>query len=82
MTIVVVDNRGRMTLPKETGIRKTRAAFIPAGTFFVIIPLPTDPHKHAGGWLKTDKTREGLKAEAERLALEDAVLRAKRRKQL
>jgi len=39
MSIVVVDEKGRLTLPRETGIRKTRAVVIPVGSFIVIVPL-------------------------------------------
>jgi len=40
MTVVSVDDRGRITIPKEMGIRNTRAIIIPAGSFLVTIPLP------------------------------------------
>lgn len=82
MAIVKVDERGRMTIPKELGVRKTKTIIIPAGSFFVVIPLPKVPHEEAEGWLSTKKDREGLKALAERMAREDAVKRARRRKQL
>ena len=81
MAIVSVDDRGRMTIPKELGIRSTRAIIIPAGSFFVAIPLPDSPLEAAKGWLDTDRTREQLKASAERLAAGDAVSRARRREQ-
>ncbi|MEM1570490.1 MAG: VapB-type antitoxin [Candidatus Bathyarchaeia archaeon] len=82
MTVVKVDERGRMTIPKELGVRETRAIIIPAGSFFIAIPLPKTPHEKAGDWLDTEKDRRELKALAERGAREDAVKRAKRRKQL
>lgn len=82
MTIVAVDQRGRMTIPKEIGIRKTRAIVIPAGSFFVIIPLPKAPYREAKEWLTTKQERKMLKTLAEKAAEEDAVKRAKRRKQL
>jgi len=81
MAIVTVDQRGRMTIPSEIGIRKARAIVIPAGSFFIAIPLPRAPHEEAGRWLTTKKERQELKASAERAAKEDAVKRAKRRKQ-
>jgi len=82
MSIVTVDDRGRMTIPKEIGIRKTRAIVIPAGSFFVTIPLPKAPYKEAKEWLTTKKEKKKLKTLAEKAAKEDAVKRAKRRKQL
>ena len=81
MAIVSVDDRGRLTIPKELGIRGTRAIIIPVGSFFVAIPLPDSPLEAAEGWLETDKTREQLKASAERLAADDAVSRVRRRDQ-
>lgn len=82
MAIVRVDERGRMTIPKELGVRETKTIIIPAGSFFVVIPLPKVPHKEAEGWLSIKKDRGGLKALAERMARGDAVKRARRRKQL
>jgi bifunctional DNA-binding transcriptional regulator/antitoxin component of YhaV-PrlF toxin-antitoxin module len=82
MAIVKVDERGRMTVPKKLGIKKTRAIIIPAGSFFIAIPLPKTPHKEAGEWLITGKEGKELKILAEKAAKEDAVKRAKRRRQL
>ena len=81
MSIVSVDDRGRITIPKELGIRNTRVVIIPAGSFFVTIPLPESPMKTAEGWLDSEKTKAELKAAAEKKASVDAVERAKRRKQ-
>jgi len=82
MSVVEIDERGRMTVPSKIGLRKSRAVVIPAGSFFVVIPLPKSPEKEAQKWLPTAKERKELKAEAEELAMEDAAERAKRRKQL
>jgi len=82
MSIVKVDERGRMTLPREFGVRETKTIIIPAGSFFVVIPLPKTPHEKAKGWLTTKKERKELKILAEKTAKEDALKRAKRRKQL
>lgn len=82
MTVVEIDERGRMTVPKKMGLKKTRAIVIPAGSFFVTIPLPKIPQKEAEGWLPTNKGHRELKDEAEKLARQNAVKRAKRRNQL
>jgi bifunctional DNA-binding transcriptional regulator/antitoxin component of YhaV-PrlF toxin-antitoxin module len=82
MSVVEVDERGRMTIPKEIGLRKAKAAIIPAGSFFVVIPIVGDPYKIAGSWLQTDRDRKELKRAAERRASEDAMGRARRRRQL
>lgn len=57
MSVVNVDEGGRLTLPKETGVRKTRAVVIPAGSFIVIVPLPPKPSEYTKDWLKTEKKR-------------------------
>ncbi len=82
MSIVSVDERGRLTLPKKTGVRKTRAIVIPSGSFIIVIPLPSKPASESRNWLKTKKDRRELKRIAERLVRQDAVKRAKRRRQL
>lgn len=82
MAIVKVDDRGRMTIPKELGIRGTKTIIIPAGSFFIVIPLPKIPFEEAEGWLDTEKDRRNLKILAEKMAGEEAVKRARRRKQL
>jgi bifunctional DNA-binding transcriptional regulator/antitoxin component of YhaV-PrlF toxin-antitoxin module len=82
MSVVEIDDRGRMTVPKKLGLRKSRALIIPAGSFFVAIPLPKTPQEEAEKWLSTKKERKELKTQAEKTAREDAVNRAKRRRQL
>jgi bifunctional DNA-binding transcriptional regulator/antitoxin component of YhaV-PrlF toxin-antitoxin module len=77
-----IDDRGRLTIPKKLGLRKSRAIIIPAGSFFVTIPLPKAPQKEAEKWLPTTKEHRELKTLAEESAAEDAVNRAKRRHQL
>lgn len=82
MSVVKIDERGRMTVPKELGARGRRAVILPAGSFFIVIPLPEPPTEGARGWLSTKRDRRGLKDSAEKAAKEDAVKRAKRRKQI
>ena len=82
MPVVEIDERGRMTIPKKIGVKQSRAIVIPAGSFFITIPLARTPEKEAEKWLPTSEERKELKVEAERLAREDAVSRAKRRHQL
>ncbi|MGD0071077.1 MAG: VapB-type antitoxin [Candidatus Bathyarchaeia archaeon] len=79
MSIVEIDERGRMTIPKKIGLKKSRAIVISAGSFFITIPIPKTPQKEAENWLPTNKAHQELKVEAEKLAREDAVNRAKRR---
>jgi bifunctional DNA-binding transcriptional regulator/antitoxin component of YhaV-PrlF toxin-antitoxin module len=80
--VVDIDDRGRMTIPKEMGLRGGRAAIIPAGSFLVIVPIIGEPYQVARDWLDTERDAKELKELGERKAAEDAVKRAKRRKQL
>lgn len=82
MPVVEIDERGRMTVPRKLGLRKSRAIVIPAGSFFVTIPLPKAPQKEAENWLPTSKKHKELKISAEKAAKEDAAKRAKKRSQL
>ena len=82
MSVVEIDKRGRMTIPKKLGIKETKAIVISAGSYFVTIPISKNSKKEAEKWLPTSKRRKELTDEAEKLAQEDAVNRAKRRHQL
>ena len=82
LSVVEVDDRGRMTIPKELGLRGARAAIIPAGSFLVIVPITGDPYKVAGSWLHAERDAKALKGEADSKAAEDAVGRARRRRQI
>jgi len=82
LAVVVIDERGRFTIPSELQVRDTKATLIPAGPFMIIIPLPTRPVEASGNWLRTNRSRKELKVLAEKAARKDAVKRAKRRKQL
>ncbi|MGB9728719.1 MAG: hypothetical protein ACP5IZ_05975 [Thermoprotei archaeon] len=82
MAIVSVDERGRMTIPKEMSIRGCKAVVISAGVFLVVIPLPTKPHEYASSWLPTQRSRKELKILAEKSASEDALKRMERRNRL
>ncbi len=81
MAIVTVDDRGRLTIPKEIGLRGSRVVIIPAGSFFVTIPLPSSPLETAGDWLDTEMDTKTMKTMGDKLASKDAVDRANRRKQ-
>ena len=81
MAVVTIDDRGRLTVPKEMGLRGSRVVIIPAGSFFVTIPLPGTPLETAGEWLDSELDTKDLKTLGEDRAKSDAVERAKRRKQ-
>ena len=82
MAVVPVDNRRRITLPRETKIMGTKAIVIPAGSFVVVVPLPKEPLKEAGSWLRSKRSRAELKKLAESLARKESIKRAKRHKQI
>jgi bifunctional DNA-binding transcriptional regulator/antitoxin component of YhaV-PrlF toxin-antitoxin module len=79
MTLVSVDDRGRMTIPKEMSVKKTRAVIIPAGSFLIVVPLPARPQEVASSWLPTKRGKKELKELAEESARKDAAKRAGRR---
>jgi bifunctional DNA-binding transcriptional regulator/antitoxin component of YhaV-PrlF toxin-antitoxin module len=79
MSVVEIDEGGRMTIPEKLGIKKTKAIVIQAGSYFITIPLSKTPEREAERWLPTNRERKELKVEAEKLAREDVVNRAKRR---
>jgi hypothetical protein len=82
MSVVEIDERGRMTIPRCIGIRRAKAVVIPAGSFLVVVPIVGDPYSVASSWLKTEKDARMLRGLAEEKAAEEAVSRARRRRQL
>lgn len=82
MPVVSIDDRGRMTFPKETGIRGEKAVLIPMGSTYTIVPIPEEPEKYAGEWLDTERDRRELKELAEETGQKEAEERARRRDQL
>ncbi len=82
MSVVSIDDRGRITLPKEIRGGARTAIVIPAGSFAVLIPVSEPAEKAAARWLSSVKDRKELKGIAEKEARKDAVARAKRRRQL
>jgi bifunctional DNA-binding transcriptional regulator/antitoxin component of YhaV-PrlF toxin-antitoxin module len=82
LAVIVVDERGRLTIPSEYQVRKTRATIIPSGSFLIVVPLPSAPLEVSGGWLQSRLERRTLKDSADKAARKDAARRAKRRKQL
>jgi bifunctional DNA-binding transcriptional regulator/antitoxin component of YhaV-PrlF toxin-antitoxin module len=82
LAVVVVDDRGRLTIPKEFEVRGTRATVIPAGPFLIVVPIPPQPIEASSSWLESKLSRKELKALAEKAARKDAVGRAKKRKQI
>ncbi|MEM3078996.1 MAG: AbrB/MazE/SpoVT family DNA-binding domain-containing protein [Thermoproteota archaeon] len=68
MSILELDSKGRLTLPKQIreslGIRK-KILVINAGDHLKIIPLPSDPFKILHGAFNIKKTFRDLRRQAE-----------------
>ena len=82
MAVTKVDDRGRIKLPREMVSPGESVVIIDANSYFLGIPIPSDPLLSSGSWLKEDRGVKELKQIAEDSAREDARSRAKRRKQL
>ncbi len=71
MSILELDEKGRLTLPKKTreslNIKK-KVLLINAGDHLKIIPLPSDPFKVLHGALNIKKPFEVLRKQAELVA--------------
>jgi bifunctional DNA-binding transcriptional regulator/antitoxin component of YhaV-PrlF toxin-antitoxin module len=70
LSIQELDDKGRLTLPKE--IRESlaigkRVLIINAGDHLKVIPLPSDPLKALHGAFNTKRTFEELRRRAERI---------------
>lgn len=75
MSIIELDERGRMTLPKD--VRKSmgignKVLMINAGDHLKIIPLPSDPLKVLHGAFTTKKSFRELRKPAEETAEKEA----------
>lgn len=75
-----VDDRGRITLPKEIAEPGSSVVIVYGAKYFFGIPI-REPLKDSSSWLKTDEKVEALKRGAEAAAFHDAHGRAKRRGQ-
>ncbi len=43
MSIVEIDARGRVTIPKEMRVQADKALVIPMGDSYMVIPIPSSP---------------------------------------
>ncbi len=81
MSIVELDSKGRLTLPKKVrssmGIGN-KVLTINAGDHLKIIPLPSDPVRSLNGVLDIKKSFRELRGGAEALAEEEAKKRRRR----
>lgn len=82
LAVTKVDDRGRIKLPRDMVIPGESVIIIDANSYFLGIPIPSDPLLSSGSWLKDKREVPKLKRVAEAEASEDARSRATRRKQL
>ncbi len=69
--VVKADDRGRIKLPKEMFSPGDRVLVLPAGRRVILIRVPPRPLEASSSWLRTEKSREELRALAESRALEE-----------
>ena len=72
--MVEIDQRGRVTIPKEMRVAADKALVIPMGGTYMVVPIPKSP-------LEFDIEEAGVsaKARAERALSEEVRARARRR---
>jgi len=79
MSILELDSKGRLTLPKE--VRESlnigrKVLIINAGDHLKIIPLPSDPFQTLHGAFNVKKTFKELRKQAELVAENEAGKRS------
>ena len=79
MSIVTVDDRRRIKLPKEIVNPGDKVVMLIVGSRIVLIPIPPRPLEASGSWLRSGLTIRELRRLAEKGAVEDVVRRLKRR---
>jgi len=76
MSVVEIDARGRVTIPKEMRMEADRALVIPMGDSYMVIPISRAPVES-----DTKMTGRSAKERAERKLAEEIRARASRRRQ-
>jgi len=74
MRIIELDDRGRLTIPKE--VRRTlnmgrKVLVVNAGDHLKVIPLPADPFKTLHGAFNTEKPFSELRRQAEKTVVKE-----------
>ena len=74
MSLVDLDERGRLTLPKELrrAMNMEKVVVVNAGDHLKLIPVPKDPFKALKGAISYDKPFKDHREQATRLAEEEA----------
>ena len=69
MSIVEIDERDRMAIPKKW-VLKNLGQYHACRSFFITIPIMKTPENAAEKWLLTNIVRKSLKIEADKIAQE------------
>ncbi len=78
-TVVKVDDRGRIKLPRNLVKPREKVLVIPAGSRIVVIPIPPRPLVTSGSWLKISIDRKRLREIVDEEALKEISEKLKRR---
>ncbi|MBD3206240.1 AbrB/MazE/SpoVT family DNA-binding domain-containing protein [Candidatus Bathyarchaeota archaeon] len=75
MSLVELDERGRLTLPKELrrAMDLKRVIVVNAGDHLKLIPIPEDPFQALKGAISSEKPFKEHREKATRLAEEEAL---------
>ena len=75
MSLVELDDRGRLTLPKELrrAMNMEKVVVVNAGDHLKLIPVPEDPFKALKGAISSEKNFKEHREQATRLAEEEAL---------
>ena len=76
-SVVTIDNKGRIRLPKRLA-KYGSVIIIDVSEYFIGISIPKDPLAATSDIIKSEKSIEELKKEAEEEAARDALERARR----
>ena len=75
MSIVEIDDRGRVTIPKEMRVEADKALVIPMGDSYMVVPIPKVPIE-----FDVSESGKSAKERAEKGLAEEARSRALRRR--
>lgn len=76
MSIVEIDDRGRVTIPKEMRVEADKALVIPLGESYMLVPIPRTPLE-----FETKESTKTAKEAAEKRIRSELKERLARRRQ-
>ncbi len=78
-TVVKVDDRGRIKLPRNLVKPREKVLVIPAGSRIIVIPIPPRPLAASSSWLKISIDRKELREIVDEEALKEISEKLERR---